>query len=98
MEHGVLMSLDKVQDQLVEDWLQQKQVVRQCPVCQADDWVILEMVEAPVRWPHELHSGGPRFPMIPRGCRNCGYLMFFSAAKLGLGASADDNEPDHTRT
>lgn len=35
--------------------------------------MILEIVDAPVRRPAELHSGGPSFSMIPRGCRNCGY-------------------------
>jgi len=80
------MSLDKEQEQIVSDWLQSKGVDGECPACHAQDWVILEIVEAPVRWPAELHSGGPGFSMIPRGCRNCGYLMFFSAAKIGLGA------------
>jgi predicted nucleic-acid-binding Zn-ribbon protein len=83
------MSLDKVQEQIVSDWLQSKQVAAECPACRAEEWVILEMIEAPVRWPPELHSGGPGFPMIPRGCRNCGYLMFFSAPKMGLGTSTD---------
>ena len=92
------MSLDKTQDLLVEDWFQQKQVVSECPACHAQDWVILDMVEAPVRWPPELHSGGPDFPMIPRGCRNCGYLMFFSAAKMGLGGSTAEGEDSHTHT
>ena len=85
------MSLDPAQEQTVTAWLQAKQVAQACPACGAQDWVILEIVEAPVRWPPELHSGGPGFPMIPRGCRNCGYLMFFSAAKMGLGSRADDD-------
>ena len=83
------MSLDKAQEQIVSDWLQSKQVAAERPACRAEEWVILEMIEAPVRWPPELHSDGPGFPMLPRGCRNCGYLMFFSAAKMGLGSSAD---------
>ncbi len=90
------MSLDQEQEQIVRSWLEAKQVAEQCPACRASDWVILEIVEAPVRWPAELHSGGPGFPMIPRGCRNCGYLMFFSAAKMGLGASSDDDQHDHS--
>ena len=55
---------------------------------------MLEMVDVPVRWPAELHSGGPSFPLMPRGCRNCGYVMFFSAAKMGLGVSTDDDAHD----
>lgn len=90
------MSLDQAQEQLVHAWLQTKQVVAQCPACRAEDWVILEIVEAPVRWPAELHSGGPQFPMLPRGCRNCGYIMFFSAAKMGLNTS-DDDEHKHVQ-
>ena len=80
------MSLDKEQEQIVSDWLRSKQVDGECPACRAQEWAILEIVEVPVRWPAELHSGGPGLSMIPRGCRNCGYLMFFSAAKIGLGA------------
>lgn len=89
------MSLDQAQEQLVRDWLKAKRVAEQCPACGAGEWVILEIVEAPVRWPSELHSGGPGFPMVPRGCRNCGYLMFFAAAKMGLGANDEDDAPDH---
>ncbi len=85
------MSLDHEQERVVRAWLQAKQVAEHCPACHASEWVILEIVEAPVRWPAELHTGGPSFPMIPRGCRNCGYLMFFSAAKMGLGVSAGDD-------
>ncbi len=88
------MSLDQAQEQTVRTWLWEKQVAETCAACGATDWVILEIVDAPVRWPAELHSGGPSFSMIPRGCRNCGYLMFFSAAKIGLGAS-DEDEHDH---
>ena len=90
------MSLDQQQEQHVRAWLQAKQVVEQCPACRAEEWVILEIVEAPVRWPAELHSGGPDFPMVPRGCRNCGYVMFFSAAKMGLNVSTDHDAHDHT--
>ncbi len=91
------MSLDHAHEQRVRAWLQAKQVTEDCPACHARDWVILEIVDAPVRWPAELHSGGPGFPMIPRGCRNCGYLMFFSAAKMGLGTSRDDDLHDHAQ-
>jgi hypothetical protein len=85
------MSLDQKQEQIVRRWLAAKQVVDQCPACGAMEWAILEIVEVPVRWPAELHSGGPGFPLIPRGCRTCGYVMFFSAAKMGLGVSTDDD-------
>jgi predicted nucleic-acid-binding Zn-ribbon protein len=91
-----IMSLNQQQEQLVRDWLQAKQVVKQCPACQAEEWVILEIVEAPVRWPPELHSGGPDFSLVPRGCRNCGYIMFFSATKMGLSLHSDDHDHDHT--
>jgi hypothetical protein len=86
------MSLDQAQEQTVRAWLQARHVAEDCPACSAREWVILEIVEAPVRWPAELHSGGPGFPMVPRGCRNCGYLMFFSAAKIGLGESAGEDD------
>ena len=88
------MSLDHGQERIVRGWLEAKRVATQCPACRATDWVILEIVEAAVRWPPELHSGGPGFPLIPRGCRNCGYVMFFSAAKMGLGVSQDDDAYD----
>jgi predicted nucleic-acid-binding Zn-ribbon protein len=89
------MALDQRYEQQVQAWLQAKQVVQPCPACQAEEWVILELIEAPVRWPAELHSGGPDFLMIPRGCRNCGYLMFFSAAKMGLHDDTDADQHDH---
>ena len=89
------MSLDHAQEQRVRAWLKAKQVADDCPACHARDWVILEIVDAPVRWPAELHTGGPGLPLIPRGCRNCGYVMFFAAAKLGLGARADAEAHDH---
>ena len=88
------MSLDQGQEQFVRAWLKAKRVADECPACRATDWAILEIVDVPVRWPAELHSGGPGFPMIPRGCRNCGYVMFFSAAKMGLGASTEDDALD----
>jgi hypothetical protein len=86
------MSLDQAQEQTVRAWLETKQVARECPACGGADWVILEIVEVPVRWPAELHSGGPGFSMVPRGCRTCGYLMFFSAAKMGLGTGEDEDD------
>ena len=49
------MSLDKVQEQIVSDWLQSKQVAAECPACRAEEWVILEMIEASIRWPSALH-------------------------------------------
>ena len=88
------MSLDQRQEQIVRAWLAAKQVADQCPACRATDWAMLEIVDVPVRWPAELHSGGPGFPLIPRGCRNCGYVMFFSAAKIGLGTNTDDGDHD----
>ena len=88
------MSLDHGQEQIVHAWLTAKGVADQCSACRATDWAILEIVDVPVRWPAELHSGGPGFPLIPRGCRNCGYVMFFSAAKMGLGVSQDDDASD----
>ncbi|GAC1637698.1 MAG: hypothetical protein NVS4B8_02740 [Herpetosiphon sp.] len=84
------MSLDQNQEQLVRTWLDTKRVDPHCPACRAEEWVILEIVEVPVRWPAELHSGGPAFAMVPRGCRNCGYVMFFAAAKIGLNLSTDE--------
>src|SRR5918997_1640004 len=89
-----MMSLDQGQEQIVRAWLKAKRVADECPACRATDWAILEIVDVPVRWPAELHSGGPGFPMIPRGCRNCGCVMFFSAAKMGLGASTEDDALD----
>ena len=89
-----IMSLDQRQEQIVRAWLEAKQVADQCPACRATDWAMLEIVDVPVRWPAELHSGGPGFPLMPRGCRNCGYVMFFSAAKMGLGVSTDDDAHD----
>ena len=88
------MSLDQGQEQIVRSWLKAKRVADQCPACRATDWVMLEIVDVPVRWPAELHSGGPSFHLVPRGCRNCGYVMFFSATKMGLGSSADDADHD----
>jgi hypothetical protein len=86
------MSLDQAQEQTVRAWLQAKRAAEHCPACHAADWAILEIVDVPVRWPAELHSGGPSFPMVPLGCRNCGYVMLFSAAKIGLGTDADEDE------
>ena len=94
IEEEAIMSLDQGQEQIVRAWLEAKQVVDQCPACRARDWAMLEIVDVPVRWPAELHSGGPGFPLMPRGCRNCGYVMFFSAAKMGLGVSTHDDTHD----
>ena len=62
------MSLDHAQEQRVRAWLKAKQVADDCPACRARDWVILEIVDAPVRWPAELHVAWPGCPLIPRGC------------------------------
>ena len=56
------MSLDQAQEQRVRAWLRAKQVADDCPACHARDWVILEIVDAPIRWPAELHMGGRACP------------------------------------
>jgi hypothetical protein len=66
------------------------------PACGTGEWVILEIMHVPVRWPAELHAGGPTFSMVPRGCRNCGHVMFFSAAKIGVKTD-DRHTHDHPR-
>ena len=87
------MALDQAQEQTIRAWLREKHISEVCPACHsAADWVCLEVVDVPVRWPAELHTGGPGFPLAPLGCRNCGYIMFFSAAKIGLSSATD--EPD----
>ncbi len=63
---------------LVEHWSD-----RTCPACHQNNWGMLEeLVQLPV---------GPRVPVAPQEypcilvtCRNCGYLMIFSAMRMGI--------------
>ena len=55
-----------------------------CGVCANKTWnLVPEIVGTPVYRNDEMTWGS--IPMIALLCKGCGYVMFFSAATLGLG-------------
>jgi hypothetical protein len=50
-----------------------------CPICGADEWTILPVVDLPVRYmPDQALTAAPV------QCENCKYLVFFNAVAAGF--------------
>lgn len=63
---------------------------QRCPRCLGNNWAIKPIVALPSEEPHSeypfLH-----LPVVPYGCRECGYLIFLDALVLGLVPRASDD-------
>ncbi len=80
------MPLSPQQQQVLEDWVRSKGIVR-CPACGQDKWrfedaayvrALLEEGE-----PDLTESGG----VVKIPCNNCGYVALFDAEMVGIRGS-----------
>ena len=65
---------------------------RTCPIDGTDDWVLQDvLVHIPSFRPKGLVVGGKSlaFPLVVVVCKTCGYVMTFSAVRLGLVKEKD---------
>jgi predicted nucleic-acid-binding Zn-ribbon protein len=76
------MALNQEQHAKVLAWLNRH--LSKCPVCGSKD---LELGEITTGLPFSggnVNIGGPTTPVVNVVCSQCGYVMQFSAIKLGL--------------
>jgi hypothetical protein len=80
------MALTKEQQDALLLAFRQSWSGRQCPICQTDSWEVSDSIFGLPEFSHGLLSGrgGAFYPVVPVNCNNCGYVIFFSAIKLGL--------------
>ena len=78
--------------QIIADRLQEKLPNLECLMCKNKNLTLIEGFFA-----HDLqenfksrHIGGKNVPTIPVACKNCGFVMEFSAGILGLLPKNDD--------
>jgi hypothetical protein len=62
---------------------------RLCPVCGADDWWALGVLNLPIGRGHPSERVHLTVPII---CDNCGYEHLFSAATMGLDISVNTED------
>jgi hypothetical protein len=55
-----------------------------CPVCQQSDWLIGELVVAPVRFGGGMSLGGDVYPLAMVICQVCSHTIFMNALRMGI--------------
>src|SRR5262245_37398578 len=79
------MPIDQAQLTKVQVWMRTKfPLGLACPACHQKNWDVVEIVSAPTWAPNSIGLGGPTVPMVQMGCTNCGNVMFFAVAPMGL--------------
>lgn len=78
------MALTEAQQQQLRNWLDSKGAKPGCSVCGHTKWDAGDITNAPVFRPHESPPSTLSIPEVQVVCANCGYIMHFSAAQVGL--------------
>lgn len=81
------MPLDPTQEQTLQRWLSQNTAELLCPLCGTGAaWVPGEVFTGNPVYPGDGGPGTSRPPirMVQVICDSCGYLLLFSAEKVGL--------------
>jgi uncharacterized Zn finger protein len=78
------MALEPCQQETVLNWLQERELPRQCPSCGSEkEFIGCDVVELHVKSDREGISG-TEIPVVPLICQNCGHVRLFSAKLIGL--------------
>ncbi|MDJ1481872.1 hypothetical protein QNI16_15330 [Cytophagaceae bacterium YF14B1] len=78
------MTLSKEQEMQVRSWIDSKTGSLTCPVCQSKSKSVEGMVAMfPVNTEKNVDMNF-QMPVVIVACGNCGYIMPFSASKMGL--------------
>lgn len=69
-----------------EEWLRREWTNnRTCPICGDSDWAVGDMARLLVEpLPGIDAQLDPRYPILPIGCRQCGYMVLINAMFAGL--------------
>lgn len=90
--NGKLTPADK---QKVVDWLNKKGKTANCPVCQANSWMVGDdLINAMLFAGNNVIIGGPTYPMAILVCTNCAYTRHFMAVPIGLLPGGEEGPPD----
>ncbi|MGR3456092.1 hypothetical protein [Pseudooceanicola sp.] len=86
-------SLSKDEKQKVIDWVNEKGVHHNCPVCGSNNWGVGDHLLSGMPYMGgSIVAGGPSYPAAMLVCNNCAYTRHFMAVKIGLfsaGGSSD---------
>ncbi len=83
LQTEALAKAGRVDRTIAIQWLAEHWKERICPACHQIDWGILEqLVQFPVG--ARLPVAPQEYPCVLVTCRNCGHMMFFSAARMGI--------------
>jgi hypothetical protein len=79
------MPLDKRQRDVLERWLESRNVSRVCPACGAGEWRTGDIIAAPtLPGGGGTVIGGPTHPMVQVICNHCAHVRLFSSVAIGI--------------
>jgi len=78
------MPLNEEQVQTALQWMQNKKIKGDCPLCGAKDWGMGDIVMSPSFSDKGMKFGKGGVPMLEVICENCAHVRLFAAAIMGL--------------
>lgn len=78
------MALTAAQTDRLTDWVNERIPDLSCPLCGGSQWITGDVVAAPVHVHQGIALGGPVVPAAQVICENCGLMLHFAAAAIGL--------------
>ena len=78
--------LNQEHQQRLQEFFDRRGLEVKCPVCGGEDFAIEGLMEAPevIHVRGGLTQTGGGIAMVEVVCRNCTYIMFFHASRMGL--------------
>lgn len=78
------MSINKKQIKKLADWIESKAPDLKCVACGSNDWSAQDIVATPTWDVDETKNTRSTVPMVQLICKNCAYVIFFSAEAISL--------------
>jgi hypothetical protein len=84
------MTNNEESEKIVLNWIKDKCTRLQCRACNEEEWQVNELLVCMIdpnhapKTPAKTALPGPSFQFIPLCCKQCGYVMLFSAKAMGL--------------
>lgn len=77
------MTLDAHQQEKVLEWNARRPTIL-CPLCQANDWAVLDLVRPPTMSSAGVLFDNGNVPLLETACNACGNVLLFDAQIIGV--------------